>query len=784
MKIDVPGSSSQQQGDGKSKSSVRVLAAVACCALCLFHLLSFAAVTADGIVRLVIGVAFFLLILFRRESILVAREPGSTDILVMGISGAFLFLLGTVFGVNQFTWLGLMLLLYACLRWASPAGRSVNVAAAVFLFYWVHPLPGQVFGPFRLLMQRMSVAGAEWLSHCLNMRVWADGLFLRTATRMFEVPEACSGMRTVTTVLLCCLGCGIVFRFRWYGIVVFLLSGALQVLALNVIRITTMVGVAANKPPEWSVSFLHDSAGAFLLAAIVLVQFEALLWRRRSNRGMPGEPTDWRAWFSLWRFVQRHQHRRRVEAAPISVLFLALALVVLVPLTIYKSRASHRAAMVGDVMEALKETDIAAAERAWVAVDGFLRDKPRSHLLNHVRLLLLQRKYDAALQEIDSMGAREQGPDIAVARTWALIGIGSTNEVAALLRNMPAAYKEYPGVAVVAAEFSVSQDEVEDVEYYAVRAARAPLLINRVRNLFPYLASRGKWRTIRELDSPAPFVNEISFLMALTVALAEKDSVQAEKLLRNNRRLWSGKALFFDHLLHLALQKSESVWRDEYISSFAKALESLSEDQLCNSSQSLLALRRPDMAWVAYNRLKALDPGHPGLFGIPAKFARQWFLFRKRDLGLAAGDPLETVDVRFAADLPDDWLSKLSPSLRSIPLSEEFGGKDWRNVRAAMIDTCLGRLEERAAAGELSYAMKLLYADMLEAKGRTGDALSLLDRMVKSDQARKQGLLLRRARLHALEKDWQSAYESLRELDLRSSVPALAADQTMIVPAG
>ena len=249
----------------------------------------------EWVIRFVLGTLFAAIIIFRPK-----REAGlqlglsrfSSAPLVAAVLGVALSLTGMIFNVNQFEWLGLIVLLYACLSWSLPDSFGMDILIAVFILYWVHPLPGQVFGKLELTMQWMSVQGSENLLHTLNERVWADNMILYTGLRVFGVPEACSGMRTAVTVLLCVLGTGILMRVRWYNITAFLILGLVQVLLLNIVRISFMIMWADNMPSGWGETFLHDSLGIFLLISIVLVQLEVVWWKsyisaKRKRKSLP-----------------------------------------------------------------------------------------------------------------------------------------------------------------------------------------------------------------------------------------------------------------------------------------------------------------------------------------------------------------------------------------------------------------------------------------------------------------------------------------------------------------
>ena len=146
--------------------------------------------TQNGMIRFAMTTVFALLVLLRKKPTpgrAAAASPWAVGAAALvGVAGA---VFGIVFSIHQVEWIGFLLLILACLAWALPARCSTDCVLALSLLYWAHPLPTQLFGPLKIQMQKMSVTGAEWLLHSLNVRVWADGMVLRTGPSIFEVPS-------------------------------------------------------------------------------------------------------------------------------------------------------------------------------------------------------------------------------------------------------------------------------------------------------------------------------------------------------------------------------------------------------------------------------------------------------------------------------------------------------------------------------------------------------------------------------------------------------------------
>ena len=179
--------------DNRATRTLVAGAAGALLALWVFTHWGFLCAAPDTLIRFALTGCFAVLILLRPKPATPLRSIRTTFVILMGFLGAALHIGGIVFAVHQAEWIGLLAVVAACLTWALPPHSARDGGKALFLLYWAHPLPGQLLGGFQITMQQISVSGAEWLLHMLNVRVWADGLVLKTGQHIYEIPAWCSG---------------------------------------------------------------------------------------------------------------------------------------------------------------------------------------------------------------------------------------------------------------------------------------------------------------------------------------------------------------------------------------------------------------------------------------------------------------------------------------------------------------------------------------------------------------------------------------------------------------
>jgi len=123
----------------------KIVLACAGILILLWVCVNFARITTDqyGILRFVLGAGFALLILLRNCDLSsgLSREEASGEVYLIAVIGTAGFIVGKVVSVNQVEWLGMLLLIYACLRWALPMRDRKDLMYTLVLLYWIHPLP-------------------------------------------------------------------------------------------------------------------------------------------------------------------------------------------------------------------------------------------------------------------------------------------------------------------------------------------------------------------------------------------------------------------------------------------------------------------------------------------------------------------------------------------------------------------------------------------------------------------------------------------------------------------
>lgn len=745
--------------------------------------------TEIGISHVLLGLLFAILILLRPkrpEESEQEKPSGQVAAAVTAVAGVASYAAGVVFDLGQPKWIGVLLLLVASLRWALPGRYSRDTVMAAILLYWIYPIPGSILAALHLAMQKVSVHGAEYLLHALNYRVWADGSVIRTAVATFMVPEACSGLTTVTTVLMCAAGIGILLRLKLLNTVILLVAGAIQVVLLNTVRISLMVMLADPSQPGWSDQFLHDSLGVLLLVSVVLIQLEAVWWWRagvhdtaaagEDERTKPG-PNE-----SAMRLPAFWQHLL-LRPWVMLLVILAAALVLFFAL---RCGTHHRAEMIGGVATELVTRDIEQAERACRAA---LKVEPANYEVRKelVRILLMRGQHAAGLRELDLIPAaiRQASHDHAVLLAWGLMGTGRPDEARAIVSNIAVVVgQDMPGVAMVEAEFAALRGDLDVVAEMIVRASKAPALMHRVRALYPCLAAAGRWDAITASDSTLPYVNSSHALIAINAFLEQKDAKGAARTLTVLMETHGNDPRLLRYIYVLAALWPDSKWETTFSAKLIEGLNRFEPDELAVWVEQSFSINRPDLAWMAYSRLREMDPSHPAVFLMPAWMGDVWFSFRKRFLGMSSGasDDMATLT-------PDLYLYLVRKSVpwkklwKDIPMvAELYATTDEERKRAGdtrrkLLDRALVEFDARTRKATLSLDMKYLYAQALDMAGRPAEGHSVLSGIAAENAGESNKVLLAHAGMYRRSGDWQNVYETLRVCSgqAKVSLPAMLA---------
>lgn len=196
---------------------------------------------------------------------------GSLGLLVIGTLGAELFLarvsiVGLVAGITLYVggWRHLRLL-------AFPIG---------FLLLMI-PLPAIVFNEIAFPLQLLASRFGEWTLRAFSIPVLREGNLIILATTTLEVAEACSGIRSLVSLLTLGIVLGYFSDSRISMRVAIALCTIPVAIAANGIRVAGTGVAAAYVGADAATGFLHTFSGwlVFVIAFVLLLAVQQALYR-------------------------------------------------------------------------------------------------------------------------------------------------------------------------------------------------------------------------------------------------------------------------------------------------------------------------------------------------------------------------------------------------------------------------------------------------------------------------------------------------------------------------
>jgi exosortase len=156
----------------------------------------------------------------------------------------------------------------------------------IFLAFMI-PLPAIVWNRIAFPLQLFSSSLTESAVRALGMPILREGNVLHLPQTTLEVVDACSGLRSLTTMLA--LGAAFTFvvnQDTWKKWALFLSAVPIAVL-VNIIRLTATAVLASWYGGEVAQGFLHDFSGLLVFAAgiALLISVQTLLGKIATGQG-------------------------------------------------------------------------------------------------------------------------------------------------------------------------------------------------------------------------------------------------------------------------------------------------------------------------------------------------------------------------------------------------------------------------------------------------------------------------------------------------------------------
>jgi exosortase len=212
------------------------------------------------------------LVWVRRETILAIPAQPDGSGLTLVAAACLVFLLGQLAAEFFLARISFVLLL-AGLTWTFwGSARLKAVAFPFILLLTMVPLPGLVYNSVAAPLQLLASTTATDIAQFLGVSIYRDGNIIHLATTSLGVAEACSGLNSLSSLVVGSLLLGYLEEASITGRILLTLLSVPLAIGVNVVRVAG-TAVLADYRPEYAMGFYHLFSGW-----LVFVMGFGMLW--------------------------------------------------------------------------------------------------------------------------------------------------------------------------------------------------------------------------------------------------------------------------------------------------------------------------------------------------------------------------------------------------------------------------------------------------------------------------------------------------------------------------
>ena len=216
-------------------------------------------------------IALYIAYMRREQTLRIPAEPDVRGLWLLAF-GCLVFLLGSLaseFFLARISFVFMM----AGLTWTFWGFRRLWTLIFPFvLLLTMVPLPAIVYNTIAAPLQLFASTVATDLAQALGVSIYRDGNIIHLANISLGVAEACSGLHSLSAMVIASLLLGYIYEAGYPGRILLLLFSVPLAIAINVLRVTG-TALLADYQTEFALGFYHS----FSSWLVFLMGF-GLLW--------------------------------------------------------------------------------------------------------------------------------------------------------------------------------------------------------------------------------------------------------------------------------------------------------------------------------------------------------------------------------------------------------------------------------------------------------------------------------------------------------------------------
>lgn len=224
-------------------------------------------------------IALYLLWIRRETIFAIPPRPDGRGLAIVG-AACLVFLLGQLAAEFFLARISFVILL-AGLTWTFWGVTRLRAMAFPFvLLLTMVPLPGLVYNSVAAPLQLLASSAATDIAQALGVSIYRDGNIIHLATTSLGVAEACSGLNSLSSLVVGSLLLGYLEDASIAGRILLTLLSVPLAIAVNVVRVAG-TALLADYRPEFAMGFYHMFSGwlIFVIGFVMLWVLGKLIFR-------------------------------------------------------------------------------------------------------------------------------------------------------------------------------------------------------------------------------------------------------------------------------------------------------------------------------------------------------------------------------------------------------------------------------------------------------------------------------------------------------------------------
>lgn len=208
-------------------------------------------------------------------------RPCNWGLLIL-LSGLALLILATVASLNFMQQSSLIIVLWGIILYLFGYKYAALLFVPIAYLFFMIPIPAILWNKIAFPMQLYSSAITEQIIRMLGVTIYREGNVLYLAETTLEVVDACSGLRSLTTMFALSAAVAWFGHYpSWRKWLVFLAAAPIAIF-VNMVRLTATALLASRYGEEVAQGFLHEFSGM-----LVFILGLTLLWATNTlmNKG-------------------------------------------------------------------------------------------------------------------------------------------------------------------------------------------------------------------------------------------------------------------------------------------------------------------------------------------------------------------------------------------------------------------------------------------------------------------------------------------------------------------